>query len=185
MSIDRANEPIDGGETVFETEWFSIVREHPPELPELDGAPYYLIDSRDSVMVLALTDAREVVLVEQFRPATGRATLELPSGYVGAGETPDRAAERELLEETGFRCSEIKSLGSGRLMSNRYKPVQYGFFRANARRVQAADAGEGTKAVLVDLERFKGLVLTGEFDQLAGLAMMVHADWRFEAGLLS
>jgi hypothetical protein len=67
MSTDGANEPIDGAETVFETEWFSIVREHPPEMPELDGAPYYLIDSPDSVIVLALTDDREVVLVRALR----------------------------------------------------------------------------------------------------------------------
>src|SRR5262249_60093886 len=54
--------------------------------------------------VVALTTAGEVVLVRQFRPAVGRALLEIPAGVMDvAGEDAATCAVRELLEETGYR----------------------------------------------------------------------------------
>ncbi|MGW2619235.1 NUDIX hydrolase [Streptomyces sp. NPDC001500] len=55
-----------------------------------------------SVAVLALTEEGEALVTRQFRPGPGQLVYELPGGYVGAGETPLAAAERELLEETGY-----------------------------------------------------------------------------------
>ena len=64
--------------------------------------PFYLVEAPDYVTVVALTAARELLLVRQPRPALGQVTLELPSGHVDPGEEPPAAAARELLEETGF-----------------------------------------------------------------------------------
>jgi ADP-ribose pyrophosphatase len=66
--------------------------------------------------VLAITDAGEVLLVEQRRVPLGVATIELPAGLVGdiasdAGEDPETAARRELLEETGFEAAHWRHLG--------------------------------------------------------------------------
>jgi len=70
------------------------------------------------VVLVAVTDADELVLVEQFRPAVGARVLELPAGLVGdqPGESPDEvvaAGHRELLEETGFEARSIEPLGGG------------------------------------------------------------------------
>jgi len=67
------------------------------------------------VGVLAVTDARELVLVEQFRIPVGKRVIEIPAGLYGdepehAGETPAECAARELLEETGFKASHIEPL---------------------------------------------------------------------------
>ncbi|WP_318772754.1 NUDIX hydrolase [Thermaurantiacus sp.] len=58
-----------------------------------------------AAVILARTDAGEVVLVEQYRPPLGRPCLELPAGLVGDGGAPEEpleSARRELWEETGF-----------------------------------------------------------------------------------
>lgn len=44
----------------------------------------------------------DTILVEQFRPPVGQATLEFPAGLIDQGETPEQAALRELREETGY-----------------------------------------------------------------------------------
>lgn len=90
---------------------------------ELHLAPYgasghweYVKRARNigAAVILALTDAGEVVLVEQYRPPLGRVCIELPAGLVGdetAGEDPFESARRELLEETGFEARKWESFG--------------------------------------------------------------------------
>lgn len=74
--------------------------------------------SSGAVHIVAVTDARELVLVEQPRvPVAGR-TLELPAGIMGdaahfANESATESALRELLEETGFEGSSARLLCSG------------------------------------------------------------------------
>ncbi len=58
-----------------------------------------------SVVILAVdnsgTEAR-VLLARQYRYAAGQRLWELPAGRIDAGEKPLAAAQRELLEETGY-----------------------------------------------------------------------------------
>nr|WP_246438472.1 NUDIX hydrolase [Novosphingobium piscinae] len=69
-----------------------------------------------AAVILALTPAREVILVEQFRVPLGRACIELPAGLIGddagfAGEDAATAAARELEEETGYRAGRMEVIG--------------------------------------------------------------------------
>lgn len=73
------------------------------------------IGSMAAAVILALTDADEIVLVEQHRAAHGRPCIELPAGLIGdtdAGDTAAAAAARELHEETGFEAAVWEDVGS-------------------------------------------------------------------------
>ncbi|MGX7895884.1 NUDIX hydrolase [Tsuneonella sp. HG222] len=66
--------------------------------------------------VILAVEAGEIVLVEQYRVPLGRFCIELPAGLIGdddGGEDEDvfAAAERELLEETGFAAARWEDLG--------------------------------------------------------------------------
>jgi ADP-ribose pyrophosphatase len=55
---------------------------------------------------------RTVLLVRQLREAVGRSLLEIPAGvYDQAGEPPDAAIRREIVEETGHRVVRLEPLG--------------------------------------------------------------------------
>ncbi|MFJ5733645.1 NUDIX hydrolase [Streptomyces paradoxus] len=72
-------------------------------LPSGAVETFSIREDRPSVAVLAVTQVGEILLTKQFRPGPGRFLLELPGGYVDEGESPLHTAERELLEETGYR----------------------------------------------------------------------------------
>lgn len=59
-------------------------------------------DSHDSAGILPITLDNKVLCVRQFRPGTEQVYDDLPGGRIEPGEYPLAAAERELLEETGY-----------------------------------------------------------------------------------
>ncbi len=72
---------------------------------------YSVIDSPDWVNVVALDKLGNMIMIRQFRFGTGEITLEVPGGMVDPGEQPSLTAERELREETGYRCERLTNLG--------------------------------------------------------------------------
>jgi ADP-ribose pyrophosphatase len=64
--------------------------------------PYHIVELADWVNVVALTPARDIVLVREYRHGTAEIALELPSGTVEKGEATLATAQRELREETGY-----------------------------------------------------------------------------------
>ena len=69
-----------------------------------------IAEHRGGVAIVAQPSPREIVLVKQFRPAIGRSMWEVPAGKLEAGEDPEASARRELIEETGYRCSSMRKL---------------------------------------------------------------------------
>ena len=71
-----------------------------------------VLESPDWCSVVAVTPDERLVLVRQYRFGTREVTLEIPGGSVMDGEDHRRAAQRELLEETGYTSSDWVHLGS-------------------------------------------------------------------------
>lgn len=72
-------------------------------LPSGRESDFYIKKEGPAVCTLAITKNNEVIIAKQFRPGPKEILLEIPGGGVDANETPEQAAERELLEETGYR----------------------------------------------------------------------------------
>lgn len=67
---------------------------------------YYVLEYPDWVNVIAITTRGEMILERQYRHALGETSYEIVAGVMEAGETPEQAARRELMEETGFTGGE-------------------------------------------------------------------------------
>lgn len=93
------------------TPWFAF-RLDEVSLPDGAEIEYGVLEANDISAALALTDERNVVLVRQWRQPLGGMSLSLPGGAVEAGESIEAAAERELLEETGYRAEGMKRIAS-------------------------------------------------------------------------
>ena len=117
------------------------------------------------VVIVAVTEADELVLVEQFRIPVGRRVIELPAGLVGDQGDPDEslllAAERELFEETGFEAEHMSLLLSCPSSAGMSAEV-ITFVRATGLRRIAAGGGDSSEDIKVHL------VPLGEVDRWLG-----------------
>lgn len=71
-----------------------------------------IVQHPGAVGILAITDLNEVILVEQFRYATGQKLLEIPAGTIEQNESIEACVFRELEEETGYKAKKIRKLVS-------------------------------------------------------------------------
>jgi len=69
-----------------------------------------IIEHPGSVVILALKDKKEIVMIRQFRKPADEVLWELPAGKVESGENLKNCALRELEEETGYYPRKIKKL---------------------------------------------------------------------------
>ncbi len=71
---------------------------------------YYVLEYNNWVNAVAITDDGKILMVHQYRHAAEIVSLELPGGVIDAGETPEEALQRELLEETGYLFEDFELL---------------------------------------------------------------------------
>lgn len=76
-------------------------------MPNEKSEDFDVVEGSSFVTVAAFTTDQQVLLVKQYRPGPEAFNIGFPSGYIDKGETPETAARRELLEETGYACEEI------------------------------------------------------------------------------
>ncbi len=81
------------------------------ELPNGQQAVREIIRHPGAVAMVPLLPGGKVVLVQQFRHASGKIMLEIPAGTLEPGEDPHAAAARELQEEVGYRPGTLERLG--------------------------------------------------------------------------
>jgi 8-oxo-dGTP pyrophosphatase MutT (NUDIX family) len=70
---------------------------------------YFVVDLGPRAGVVAIRDDC-VLMTRQYRFLIDTMSWEIPGGKVDAGETPEQAAARECLEETGVQCRNFKLL---------------------------------------------------------------------------
>ena len=111
------------------------------------------VNATGAVAIIALTDERRLVLVEQYRIPVGCGVIELPAGLVGdvPGDRPTApkssadsaatelavAAHRELLEETGYDAAAMQLLGGGPTSAGLSNEVVTFFHATDLRKIEA------------------------------------------------
>ncbi len=98
-------------EVLFRHRLFELRREELVEEVEAAATRQaYVLEAPRWVNVIALLPGDEVLLVRQWRYGVAATTLEIPGGMVEE-EDAQAAAERELVEETGYRAARWTLLG--------------------------------------------------------------------------
>ncbi len=169
---------------VFQVEQKHMQREPHPQLPDRE-ADFYVVRSTDWVNVVALTAQDELVLIEQWRVGTEQLTLEIPGGMVDAGESPETAAKRELLEETGFSAESWQFLGSIDPNPATHTNRCHTYLALGATQTQTPtfDRNELCKLVLAPASEIPNLVKSGKITHALVVVALFYEQLRRQAGL--
>ncbi len=81
------------------------------EMPSGRETTREIVEHADCVVIVAIDDSNNVLLVNQFRKPVEKELLELPAGGMEPGEDPVATVRREMREETGYLPQKIEGLG--------------------------------------------------------------------------
>ncbi len=117
----------------------------------------------------------EILLCRQYRRLLDRVAWEIPGGTVAPGESPEEAAIRECLEETGARCRELAPLIQYQVAENIENPTYVFQTRQCVMTKTGRDAREVERPAWVPLERCLRMVFGGEIvDSLSVIALLAY-----------
>jgi|SRR5438105_4456137 len=150
-----------------------------------DGAVAHrdVVEHPGAVCVVAVDASERVALVRQWRHPIGRALWELPAGTRDrAGESPENAARRELLEEVGVAAATWAHLGAWPLAPGYSSEVMHFFLATEIAATtgepdpdERLEAGWFDRAAAIELARGDGV----DVKTLAGLALL---GWQLTRG---
>lgn len=165
MEIKRplSKQPIPAhAERVFKGEIFEVYHW---QQPLFDGstATFEKIKRADTVGVIPITAAGKLIISRQAQPGT-KPYLGTLGGRIDEGESPEAAAKRELLEESGL-VAETLTLWSAEQIMEKIDWAIYTFVAKGCRQVaeQTLDAGEDISLMEVTFDEFLNIVATEEF----------------------
>lgn len=118
-----------------------------------------IIRHSGSVAVIPVHEDSRITLIRQYRCVFGKNVVELPAGRIDAGETPLKAAKRELREEIGFGAKRWERL-LRIIPSPGFLDETVTLYRASGlyRSTAEPDEDERIEACTVTLEEALGMV---------------------------
>lgn len=165
---------LNGSQVILETPWLVVRKMLYATANSSTVQDFYVVERRAFVLIAALNDDDEIVLVRQYRHAMDRTYLALPAGYVEEGETSVDAARRELFEEAGINAEECVQLAE-------LHPLP-GYVRSPAFVCLARKFSSGSEACRdeeiqevsrVKLDQAVEMVLSGEIDEMQAAAAIL------------
>jgi 8-oxo-dGTP pyrophosphatase MutT (NUDIX family) len=162
---------IHGERPVYDSEWMRLVLVD-VEVPGGDRFDHHVVRYPRQASGTIVHDEAGVLLIWRHRFITDTWGWEIPAGRIEAGETPEQAAVRETLEETGWRPGSLTRLGAYAPSNGTTDQVFHIFTSAGANHVgDPTDPGESetiewvavddVRRMIADGEIYDGLSLTG------------------------
>ena len=90
---------------------------------------YPIIERISSVVIVPVDKNGIVYMIKQFRYILNKSSIEIPAGYIEKGETPLKAAKRELAEEVDLKAKKWVFMGEMDLTASVVK-AKHNFFLA-------------------------------------------------------
>lgn len=150
-------------------------------LPDGNKSSREIVKHPGAVAIMAITEDKKIVLVEQYRKALERSIIEIPAGKIEPGEPPEETARRELEEETGYTTSSLQYVQSFATSPGFADEVIHLYFAENIEKMSikaTLDEDEFVEVLYVTIEEMESLVTNNKiYDAKTAFACLWLKDY--------
>ncbi|MCK5460721.1 NUDIX hydrolase [Candidatus Gracilibacteria bacterium] len=97
-------------EKVLDSQWCPIEKQI-VELPNGKETEWFVHMNADAVIVVPILKNGNILLQKNYKHGCGECITEFCAGMIDKGESPEKCAHREFLEETGFQTKKLVKIG--------------------------------------------------------------------------
>jgi ADP-ribose pyrophosphatase len=146
------------------------------QLPNHKLHHYEMVNHRNSVTIIPVTNNGKVLFVTQYRVGAEKSLLELPAGVVEEGENPEICAAREIREEVGMAAGSLKMLGAYYLAPGYCREMNYAFLATSLQPSPLQrDKDEFINISPFDIDQVYQMALEGKIEDSKSLAALLLA----------
>lgn len=133
-------------------------------LPNGKKGDYYYAQTNGNVIVIPVLDDGRLVLVRQYRYLNGKYGVEFPGGGINKDESVLDAANREFLEEAGYKTDNLIKIGTFEPCVGLVKDTSHIFIANELTVVQEPKSAgmEHTEVILRRVDEFENMIKQGE-----------------------
>ena len=167
---------VHGERSLYESDWVNL-RLVDVELPDGSRFEHHVVRTPyEAAGVLVADPTRGVLLLWRHRFITDTWGWEVPAGHVEAGESPEVAARREVLEETGWRPGPLRHLVTYNPMNGLADKRFHLFAADGASHVgEPTEVNEAERVEWVPLDELRRLAAAGEVRDGLSLTAVLYA----------
>jgi 8-oxo-dGTP pyrophosphatase MutT (NUDIX family) len=167
---------VHGERSIYDSEWMRLVLVD-VEIPGVQRFDHHVVRYPQAASGTVVHDPeRGVLLLWRHRFITDTWGWEIPAGRIEPGETPEQAAARETLEETGWRPGPLRPLGSYAPSNGSSDQIFHAFVAAGATHVgDPVDIGESERIAWVPVDEVRDLIAGGAFTDGLSLTSLLWA----------
>jgi len=97
-------------ELAYDNPWMPIEKQR-VKLPSGKETDWYIATGRNVIIAIPMLENGDILLQRAYKHGCGEIVTEFCAGIIEDGEEPQKAAERELLEETGYKAESWEFFG--------------------------------------------------------------------------
>lgn len=131
-----------------------------------------------STIVPFSDDGDKILAIKSYRHLVDSYQVEVPSGYIEPGETPEHAASRELEEETGYVAKKLVPLGPYTLDYSMFLQKGNVFAALGLEKKGKSKLGKMEKISRLEfmsVEKIRQMLLEGEITNAASIVALYRA----------
>ena len=168
---------VHGERTLYDSDWVRLALVD-VELPSGGRFEYHVVRIPRPAAAVVVRRHGDVLLLWRHRLPTDSWGWEVPAGRTEPGESPEEAAVREAIEETGWRPRELRKLGAYHPLPGLVEQTFHVFLAEEADEVGSPDPDEAERVEWVPAEVVAGLLRDGSVSD--GLSL-VALQWALGA----
>lgn len=146
-----------------------------------------LLESTDWVNVVPVRSDGKLVMIYQYRSGIGEITIEVPGGIVERDEDSFTAAQRELMEETGYSSQNWSYLGAVQPKPAIHNHLCHHWLALDVEKTDemALGAGEDIQVVSLTVEEVRGEFIGGRLRHALALSALSRVPVESNLGQVS